>query len=164
MCCKRHKKSTHKNTDKGLPTMEEESRTGILPFAFRHLYILWVVHFQLLTPVGLFCDPMNCSPPGSSVHGILQARTLEWVAISFSRWLSQPRNQTGVSYISCIARRFFTMSYQGSILWDIHAIFKSYTLNILSVQGWGQVHDPCISSSWVCFQWGCYCVYKVYIP
>ena len=31
------------------------------------------------------CDPMDCSPPGSSVHGILQARTLEWVAISFSR-------------------------------------------------------------------------------
>ena len=30
------------------------------------------------------CDPMDCSPPGSSVHGILQARTLEWVAISFS--------------------------------------------------------------------------------
>ena len=78
--------------------MEEESRTGILPFAFWHLYILWVVHFHLLTPVGLFCGPMNCSPPGSSVHGILQARTLEWVAISFSRWLSQPRNQIGVSY------------------------------------------------------------------
>ena len=32
-----------------------------------------------------FCDPMDCSPPGSSVHGIFQARILEWVAISFSR-------------------------------------------------------------------------------
>ena len=38
------------------------------------------------------CDPMDCSPPGSSVHGILQARILEWVAISFSRVSSQPRN------------------------------------------------------------------------
>ena len=36
------------------------------------------------------CDPMDCSPPGSSVHGILQARILEWVAISFSRGSSQP--------------------------------------------------------------------------
>ena len=38
------------------------------------------------------CDPMDCSPPGSSVHGILQARMLEWVAISFSRRSSQPRD------------------------------------------------------------------------
>ena len=40
------------------------------------------------------CDPMDCSLPGSSVHGILQARILEWVAISFSRGSSQPRNWT----------------------------------------------------------------------
>ena len=40
------------------------------------------------------CDPMDCGPPGSSVHGILQARILEWVAISFSRGSSQPRDQT----------------------------------------------------------------------
>ena len=45
-------------------------------------------------------DPMDCSPPGSSVHGILQARILEWAAISFSRGSSQPRDQTCVSYIS----------------------------------------------------------------
>ena len=51
------------------------------------------------------CDPMDCSPSGSSVHGILQARILEWVAISFSRVSSQPRNRTQVS---CIAGRFFT--------------------------------------------------------
>ena len=36
-----------------------------------------------------FCDPMNCNPPGSSVHGILQARILEWVAMLFSRVSSQ---------------------------------------------------------------------------
>ena len=40
------------------------------------------------------CDPMDCSLPGSSVHGIFQARILEWVAISFSRGSSQPRDQT----------------------------------------------------------------------
>ena len=48
------------------------------------------------------CDPMDCSPPGSSVHGILQARILEWVAISFSRGSSQPRDRT---WVSCIAGR-----------------------------------------------------------
>ena len=47
-------------------------------------------------------DPMDCSPPGSSVHGIFQARMLEWVAVSFSREASWPRDQTCVSYISCI--------------------------------------------------------------
>ena len=49
---------------------------------------------------------MDYSPQGSSVHGISQARILEWVAISFSRGSSWPRNWT---YVSCIARRFFTI-------------------------------------------------------
>ena len=49
-----------------------------------------------------FCDPVDCSPPGSSVHGISQARILEWVATSFSRGSSQPRDWTRVS---CIGRR-----------------------------------------------------------
>ena len=46
-----------------------------------------------------FCDPMGYSLPGSSLHGILQARVLEWVAISFSRGSSQPRDRTQVSSI-----------------------------------------------------------------
>ena len=50
------------------------------------------------------CDPMDCSPPGSSVHGIVQARILEWVAISYSRGSSQPRNQTRVSCGFCIGQ------------------------------------------------------------
>ena len=52
--------------------------------------------------------PMDCSPPGSSVHGILQARTLEWAAISSSRGSSQPSDQTRIFGISCIADRYFT--------------------------------------------------------
>ena len=50
------------------------------------------------------CDPEDCSPPGSSIHGILQARILEWVAISFSRGSSRPRDRTQVSRI---AGRYF---------------------------------------------------------
>ena len=52
------------------------------------------------------CNPVDCSPPGSSVHGILQARILEWVAISFSRGSSQPRDRTQVS---CIKGRCFNL-------------------------------------------------------
>ena len=51
------------------------------------------------------CDPMNCSLPGSSIHGILQARILEWLAISFSKGTSPSRDQTSVSYVSCTGRR-----------------------------------------------------------
>ena len=51
-------------------------------------------------------NPMVCSSPGSSVHGILQARILEWVAIIFSKEASQPRDQTWVSHI---AGTFFTV-------------------------------------------------------
>ena len=54
------------------------------------------------------CDPMDCNPPGSSVHGILQARLLEWVAMPFSRESSRPRDRTHVSCGSCIAGAFFT--------------------------------------------------------
>ena len=52
------------------------------------------------------CDPMNCSPPDSSVHGILQARMLEWAAMPSSRGSSQLRDQTQVSHI---ADRFFSI-------------------------------------------------------
>ena len=61
---------------------------------------------------------MYCSLPGSSVHGILQARILEWVAISFSRGPFPPRCQTWVSYVSCIAGGFFTTwASRGVVYW-----------------------------------------------
>ena len=56
------------------------------------------------------CDPMDCSP-GSSVHGILQARILEWVAIPFSRASFQPRDRTRVSHIA--GRFFYHLNHQG---------------------------------------------------
>ena len=51
------------------------------------------------------CDPLDCSPPCSSVPGILQAKIQDWVAILFIRGSSQPRAQTHVSFVSCIGRR-----------------------------------------------------------
>ena len=65
-------------------------------------YICVLVAQSCLT----LCDPMKCSPPGSSVHGILQSRILEWVAISSTRVSSPLRDRTPVS---CIASRFFTI-------------------------------------------------------
>ena len=52
------------------------------------------------------CGPKDCSPPGSSVHGTLQARILEWAAIPFSRGSSRPQDRTR---LSCTAGRFFTL-------------------------------------------------------
>ena len=59
------------------------------------LVVVWLL-WSCLT----FCDPMDCSLPGSSVHGILQARILEWVAIPFSRGSSQPRDPACVLFIT----------------------------------------------------------------
>ena len=66
------------------------------------------------------CNPMNCSPPDSSVHGILQAGILELVAISFSKWSSRPRDGTRVSHT---AGGFFT-------IWDTREIL-SFTLILM---------------------------------
>ena len=63
------------------------------------------------TVVWLFFDPMDCSPPGSSVHGISQARIQEWVAISFSRGSSWPREQT---HVSCWQVDSLPLNCQGS--------------------------------------------------
>ena len=57
-------------------------------------------------PCPIFCNPVDYSPPGFSVYGILQATTLEWVAIPFSRGSSPPKDRTQVS---CIAGGFFTI-------------------------------------------------------
>ena len=59
----------------------------------------WSKWSEVAQPCPTLCDPMDCSLPGSSLHGILQGRGLEWVAISFSRGSSWPRNWTRVSRI-----------------------------------------------------------------
>ena len=59
------------------------------------------------------CDHLVDSPPGSFVRGISQARMLEWVAISSFRGSSQPRDQTHISWVSCIVGRFFTAEPSG---------------------------------------------------
>ena len=80
------------------------------------------------------CNPMDSSPPGSSVHGILQARIMEWVAMLSSRGSSQCRNWIQVS---CIASGFFTD-------WTTReAQVATYTISIYRVQFTLQFTDDC---------------------
>ena len=76
-----------------------------LPLFSLLLFLSLYVCAKLLQSCLTLCYLMGCSPPGNSVHGILQEKLLEWVAISYSRGSSQPRNQIHVSYVSCIGRQ-----------------------------------------------------------
>ena len=83
---------------------------------------------QSLSHVRIFCNPMDYSPPGSSVHGISRVRILEWVAISFSRGSSQPRDQT---HISCTGRQmYFTTEQPGKPNWLLGRL-KNFFFNIV---------------------------------
>ena len=73
---------------------------------YKYIYLFLESESEVAQSCPTPCDPMDCSPPGSSVHGISQARILEWVAISFSRGFSRPRDWTRVSGI---AGRCFTV-------------------------------------------------------
>ena len=81
-------------------------------------FLLPCTYACVLSRVQLFCDPMDCGPPGSSVYGILQARILEWVVIPFSRGSSQPKDWT---LVSCIAGRFYIIWTTTEDPYDIHS-------------------------------------------
>ena len=73
------------------------------------------------------CDPMDCSLPGFSVHGIFQARVLEWGAISFSRGSSWPRDRTQVF---CIAgKRFILWATREALFYTVMCLCQSRSLN-----------------------------------
>ena len=86
-------------------TVWEASYPDFNPYYLKSSHII-SVKVLVTQSCRTLCDPMDCSLPGCSVHGILQARILEWVAISFSRGTSWPRDQTRVSWIT---HRFFTI-------------------------------------------------------
>ena len=72
-----------------------------------HIHKASSMHAKALQSCPTLCYTMGCGPPGCSVHGILQARILEWIAMPSSRESSQPRDQTCVSWVSCITGEFF---------------------------------------------------------
>ena len=96
-------------------------------------HLIMVVKVKSLSRVWL-CDPMDCSLLGSSVHGIFQARALEWVAISFSRGSSQPRGWTRVSPHCSLA--LYRLSHQGSIVIMVYEPFNVLLLMFC----WGFLH------------------------
>ena len=101
-----------------LPIHEHGVSFHLCFFLHQHLIIIRV---QVFIPLGRFvlccakslqscltlCDRMDCSPPGSSVLVILQTKILEWIAMPSSRGSSQPRDQSCISYVSCIGRQVF---------------------------------------------------------
>ena len=90
------------------------------------IYIFFVVVCLVIKLCLILCNPMDCSPPGFSVHEISQARFLESAAISFSRGSSWPRDQTCVSWL---AGRFFTTEPPGKPCY-IHCVCIYYVLYI----------------------------------
>jgi len=81
--------------------------------------VLISMHAKSLLSCPALCNRRDYSPPGSSVHGILQARILEWVAMPSSRGSSWPRDWTWVSYISCIGRQvLYHWCHLGSPIWE----------------------------------------------
>ena len=108
-------KETIKQTKKTTYRMEDNICNWCY-WQWLNLQIIQSMHPQSLSYAQLFFDPMDCSPPGSSVHGIFQAKILEWVAISFSRGSSWPMDWTCVSLFSCNPGRFFITETLGKLL------------------------------------------------
>ena len=94
---KKKKIICHKKENK---TKQQQQQKGNSP-----LFVL-SMKVKVIQSCLTLCDPMDCGLPGSPVHGIYQARILEWVAFPFSRGSSQSKDQT---HISCIAGGFFTI-------------------------------------------------------
>ena len=92
------------------------------------------------------CDPVDCSPPGSSIHGIHQARILEWVAVSFSRRSSWPRDWTQVSRIA--GRRFTLWANKEALLMSLPEI----NLSLLQILTFHCIWLHCASGTHTCTQ------------
>ena len=118
---------TARSTTPLLPCLDPALILVLWPWV-RHMTSLWTVLVTQLC--WTLCNPMDCSPPGFSVQGILQARILEWTAIAFSRGTSQPRDRT---LVSCFTGRFFTVWATG----------KPHDLSVLLLLS-------CFSRVWLC--------------
>ena len=97
-----------------------------------------------LQPCPTLCSPTDYSPPGSSVHGILQARKLEWIVMPSSRGSSRPRSQTPISNVSCIG---------GLILYHVvRGSRNQITLQIFKQQLWvWYPSSECFSFCPICY-------------
>ena len=92
----------------------QRSLAGYSPWGCKKLDMTEQLLLSLVTEFCLFCNPRDCSRPGSSVHGILQARILEWVAIPFPKGSSQPKDRACVSCLLHCSRIIYHLRCLGS--------------------------------------------------
>ena len=99
---------------------------------FLRLFLNVCVHAKSLQSCPILCNPMDCSLSGSSVHGILQARILQWVAVPSSRESSWPRDQT---CISCIGRKvlYYHCHLGSSCFWMLPQNYLACALDIINL-------------------------------
>ena len=106
--------------------------------------VLLCVHAKLLQSCPSLCYSVDCSPPGSSVYGIVQARILKWVALPSSRGSSWPKDWTCVSYVSGIGRQVL---YHYTT-WDAQSYFGTFSKTIgegMEMEKW----LICVFSFWI---------------
>ena len=84
--------------------------------------VIWVAQSGLT-----LCEPMDYRPEGSSAHGIIQARILEWVTIFYSRGSSQPKDQTHISSVSCFGRLLTTSTTREAPYSSVAKFYQSLT-------------------------------------
>ena len=95
--------------------------------AYIYTFMCACVHAKSFQSCLTLCDPKDYSLPGFSVHGILQARILEWVAISTSRGSSQPRDQTLISHVSCTGKWvIYPISRESAAMWYMCIISHTF--------------------------------------
>ena len=153
--CSTQQRQSHVETENPSIYFFKQKHHGI-NLSIKHIYILFFVCFLIcnkriitsdrdvrvcmlsLQSCPILCDPMNCSPPGSSVHGILQARILEWVAMSFSRGSSWTRDQTHVSWIAL----FITSTSWEAPDRDVVKIPSPWTHRSTQNQAWDEGVKP----------------------
>ena len=103
----------------------------------------WAVLYLVVESCAMLCDLIDCSPPGCSVHGILQARILEWVAMPSSRGSSHPRNWTRVS---CNVGGFYQLSYREALL-----VHSRHLTDISQVNDQARCSYEDITFAFLCF-------------
>ena len=94
----------HGKDERGIQqNFKAERRNPVNNFYFLFIYRICMCA-KSVQSFPMLCNPIDCSPPGSSDHETLQARILEWIAITSSKGSSQPRDGNYLSYVSCISR------------------------------------------------------------
>ena len=113
-------------------------------YIYIYIYIYICVCVLVAQSSLTLCDPMDCSPPSSSVHEIFQARILDWVAISFSRGSSQPRDQTQVSCNIYIYNIISSVNSDriGVVRVDILVLFQILVEELSTFHFWSEVKFP----------------------